>query len=185
MNASLTPPWEPVAPAATAIGWTLWAVLMSLPWLVPVHMQPWTSFHTDAAMACAAMPVLIWTVWIGMQRIIVPVEAAAIALLATVPPLQWATGLIQFGGDAWLAALYLLGIAAAIVAGSQAQRCRPWALATALFASYGIAAAASLLLALHQWLQMDLLGSALFVLPAGARPAANLAQPNHLATLLV
>lgn len=172
-------------PRKSNLGWLLCSVLLSLPWLVPTHAQPWTSYHAEVTMAVVALPLIAWSVAAGLPRFLVPFEAMAVAGLAGVPLLQLAFGLIDFGGDAWLAALYLLGLAAAIVVGARAQRLRPWALPRALFSSFGIAAVASVPLMLAQWLDWAGFGTLLLTLPEGARLSANVGQPNHLATLLV
>lgn len=107
------------------------------------------------------------------------------AALAIVPVLQGATGRILFAGDAWMAAIYVLGFGAAIVVAARAQDLRPGVLPSVLFASLGLAALVSVGLALAQWLHLRALGTLLFALPDNSRLTANLGQPNHLATLLV
>jgi O-antigen ligase len=159
---------------------------MSLPWLLPNHSQPWTSFHTDAAMALAALPLAAWAFWALPGRVAIPMASLAAALLALVPVAQAAMGTIRYGGDGWIAALYLLGFAMAVIVGSQIEAMRPGALTPALFLSFGTAALLSMGLALYQWLGLTWLG--VFAVPlvgGGGRAMANLAQPNHLATLLV
>ena len=84
------------------MGWAAIALLLSLPWLVPTHARPWTSFHADAVMALAAMPLLAWALLARPPRISVPIEALALSGLAAVPVVQRAFGLITFAADAWL-----------------------------------------------------------------------------------
>lgn len=114
-----------------------------------------------------------------------PIEALALSGLAAVPVVQRAFGLITFAADAWLAAMYVFGLAAVVTVGARAQQLRPWAMPNALFALFGIAAVASVLLMLAQWLQWDGLGTLLMSLPPGSRLSGNLGQPNQMATLLV
>lgn len=166
------------------IWWLLGAALLVVPWLIPIHTQPWTFFHGDTAMAIAVLPLALWALVADRSPFRVPLAAIAAGVLAVVPLLQWVMGLIRFAGDAWLAAIYLLGFAAAIVVGARARRLRPSLLPNILFASFGVAAMLSFVLALCQWLRLDWPGLFVFPLPY-ARPMANLAQPNHLATLLV
>lgn len=169
---------------AGRIWWALAAALLAVPWLMPFHAQPWTSFHGDAAMAFAVLPLAVWALGAGRSRVRIPYAAVALASLAIIPLTQSALGRIHFAGDAWLAALYLLGLAAAIVVGARVQQLRPGLLPMLLFASFGAAAMLSFGLALYQWLRLDWLGVLAFP-PSDARMMANLAQPNHLATLLV
>lgn len=169
----------------SAVIWLLWTVLMTLPWLSPFHRQPWTSFHTDAAMGLAALPLMVWALVTSRCRFRVPLESLAMALLAAVPVAQRAAGLIHFGGDAWLAALYVFAFAVAVAVGAHWRFTQARALPNALFASFGIAATLSSGLALYQWLQLDGLGVLAFAIQDGGRITANLGQPNQLATLLV
>jgi len=166
------------------IGWLLGVALLAVPWLIPIHTQPWTFFHGDMAMAIAVLPLALWALVADRSRFRVPFAAIAAGVLAVVPLVQWVMGLIRFAGDAWLAAIYLLGFAAAIVVGARARQLRPSLLPNILFASFGVAAMLSFGLALYQWSRLDWLGLLALPLP-DARPMANLAQPNHLATLLV
>ena len=165
--------------------WLLWAALVSLSWLVPVHAFPWTAFHAEMVAAIGAAPLFVWAVVADRGSVRIPREAAAVCLLAMVPLVQRTVGMIQLPGDAWLAVLYLLSFAAAIVVGARAQILRPWVMPEALFSSFAIAATFSVGLALTQWLQLGQLGGFVFALANTSRPAANVGQPNHLATLLV
>lgn len=176
---------EPGSATRSGLWWGLWSVLMALPWLVPTHAQPWTGFHADAAMAIAAGPLLVWAASTGPSRFTMPFEVWVLAGLAIVPLAQGALGLIDFAGDAWLAAIYVFGLATAVTVGARAQSRRSWTLANALFVSFSIASVASVPLMLAQWQQWEVLGTLLMSLPAGARLSANLGQPNQLATLLV
>ncbi len=165
--------------------WALWSALMALPWLLPTHSQPWTMFHSDAAMALLMVPPALWALFSRRRSIDLPPSALAAAALAVVPVLQVFTGLIESPGDGWLAALYLLGFALAIVVGCRAQQLQPGMAIGALFASIGIAAMVSLALLLYQWAGLDHLGVLVMKTVDAGRPFANLGQPNNLATLLV
>jgi O-antigen ligase len=122
--------------------------------------------------------------WVGRSRWLTasPLQATVL-LLAVVPLLQLAAGSILFHSDAILACLYLLAFAMSMAAGRSLAR-QPGShfvegLAWALLA----AAVASAAIALIQWQQV--FASELIVdLRPGDRPYSNLAQPNHLATLL-
>lgn len=135
-------------------------------------------------MAIAVTPLITWALLAERTRFHIPYAAVAAVVLSVVPLLQWVFGVVRYPGDAWLAALYLLGFAGAIIAGARMQRAQPWLLQRLLFASFGMAALASFGLALYQWLSQDWLGLLAYS-PPYARPMANLAQPNNLATLLV
>jgi len=108
-----------------------------------------------------------------------------IIALCCIPVLHYFTGIIYFSGDALISSLYLLGFAAMLLAGynlAQVNTLRP-ALVRWLAGALTIAATVSVGIALYQW---TLQPSNIWIadLPPNARPFANLAQPNQLATLL-
>ena len=159
------------------------AFALALPWLVPTHAQPWTGFHADAAMALvvAALALLVLSARRDCWQ--VPRIALVFAALAAVPVVQWMTGLVFFAGDAVLASAYLLALSLSIVFGVGLHSIEADRPATVVLGSFGLAGALSLLLALNQWLQLDLWTEFALSVPAGARVTANVAQPNKLATL--
>jgi len=112
----------------------------------------------------------------------VPGTAIVFLMLAVVPLAQLFGGVVFFGGDAALASLYLLGFAFVIIISSALPR-RPLVLTLAATVLAG--AALSAFLALGQWLSVELIGWLAVSFPPGARPYANLAQPNLLASLLL
>lgn len=158
--------------------------VLGLAWLVPNHYFPWSSFWSELLAACAFALLLIPAVARAASPVRLPLLSVAAAALSLVPLMQWQAGLIHFGGDAWLASLYLLGFGlAALLPALQRQTSDELlgALAWATLAGALISAG----LALCQWLGLDGLGLFLMSMPADGRPYANLAQPNQLATLLM
>ncbi|WP_114970661.1 PglL family O-oligosaccharyltransferase [Rhodoferax ferrireducens] len=127
-----------------------------------------------AALRAGAMPAVVW---------------AALAF-SVIPLGQFAFGQIYFSGDAWLAWLYLAGFGLAALAGTRvvlgtAQISTPLKVLDGWWAALVLSALVSAALAIHQWLDLGLLGLSIVDMPPGARPFANLAQPNQLATLLL
>lgn len=172
--------------AASSLLLIVAAALTSLAWLLPNHYAPWSSFHSEitAAIGFSAAAVAVAL----KQR--QPVEWPRLAMLclavAMIPPLQALCGLILFWGDAWIASLYLLGLALALVLGrGLAQQHEPAAVLRIVWLIFLGAAIGSVGIALYQWLSLSGLGAMAVDLPPNARPFSNLAQPNHLATLLV
>jgi hypothetical protein len=172
-------PWRYVLSTAGALA------LMA--WLTPTHRVPWTSFHEDALMALAAVAAGIAVLWAGRRQAFdLPVPAALTLVIAMVPLVQSAAGLIVFRGDAALASLYLAGFALAQVVGHRAVAL--WGEERSLRALAGvilIGAVVSVWLALCQWQRLDYFDFALSEMPVNGRPFANLNQTNLLATLLV
>lgn len=110
------------------------------------------------------------------------------ALLATVPFLQFAGGILFFSGQAWVSTAYILGLLLALLAGAQWEAATPGRAADGLFLAIGIASLVSVGIQLWQWLGLAADADELqiwFAEYLPARPSANLGQPNQLATLFV
>lgn len=149
--------------------------------LLPNHYPPWTAFHQET-MAFAGLLLLTAATFIEQKRIVVPKSALAIGGLACIPWIQHSVGLVAYAGDAWLATLYLIGFALAIVIGATTESSL---ITIERISKYLVVTAAlSTVLAFAQWQrQEDLFGLAITNMKIAGRPFANLAQPNHLATL--
>ena len=163
---------------------SLWAITASVTWLLPNHYYPWVAFHHDAWIA--------WTFLLGSAALIFTTTRSvpwhrltvAVAILATVPLLQAATGLIVFAGQAWIATAYLLGFLLSLLCGAHAEKVWPEGALDALFVAIGLAAVLSVGLQLQQWLSVS--GAEIWiVMLVGMRPFGNLAQPNQMGTFLL
>lgn len=139
-------------------------------------------------MALAFLPL---TLWAAIYRVpSVPLLSCAAWVLAIVPIVQLCFGLVAFGGDAVMAFLYLLGFGLAVFTGSRYVKPHddhPVDLTrvTGLWLAISMAAIVSMGIAFHQWLDLGKLALFVIDLEPGARIYANLAQPNHFATLLL
>jgi O-antigen ligase len=166
----------------------LGAVALGASWLLPNHYVPWYFFHSDAM---AFIAVFAWLVSIqlrGEADEVVPRVVIVILLAVAIPWAQWAAGLLGFAGEAWVATLYLGGLAASVLVGFRwARQANGEAvLLETIVAATFIGGFISTGLSLAQWLRLeDALGIFVANLGDTARPFANLAQPNLLATLLV
>jgi O-antigen ligase len=163
------------------------SVVLPLAYLIPNHYPPWTAFHADLAAAIALIPLMIWALW---QRGPLPVAAIAIAALSFLPLMQVLAGQIRFAGDGWIAWLYLTGFAFAILAGARltandSRGSKALSSLTPLWTGLILAALISVGIAIHQWLDLGLLGLFIDEVKRGDRPYANFSQPNNLATLLM
>lgn len=163
---------------------TLGLATLALGFLMPGHYVPWASFEQQ--LVCAFGALLIGGAALrGTTHVAVSQIAALSALLATVPLVQWAFGQVDFRSDAGVSASYLAAFASCVVTG-QTLAGRPdnrRRLIVGLSWALLIAALLSAAIALVQWLQLRW---SIFIvdLRPGGRPYGNLAQPNHLATLL-
>ncbi len=155
-------------------------------WLVPNHYPPWLSFHAEVTMATAML------IGLGAElsqprrtALRLPVLTLVILALACVPVVQFLCGTIYFAGDAVMASAYLLAFALAQVLGLQmANRIGAAAVLEGLARLFLVASLLCVCLQFYQWLWLSGLGIFAANLPPGGRPFANVAQPNHLATML-
>ena len=169
-----------------------WALLIGC-WLNASHYRPWLNFQSEF-MAFVGVALLFATLaWQARPATLALPAAAwfALALLA-IPLLQWATGLLFFGGDFWLALIYLAGLAAAIACGYLKGREARHMAHAGLFGAlpFGIflwlPAVLSALIGVLQWLDYSvILGTWANHDEIGARPMGNIAQTNQMATLLL
>ena len=162
------------------------ALLGLASWLAPNHYSPWLSFHSEFLMGAAGLLVLIGEL-ISAPRQREPISALTLATLLTIGilVLQAASGLISFAGDAWMAALYLLAFALSQVLGQMlCRRLGIDEMLEGLSSVFVIASIACVGLQLIQWLRLPALGIFSIELPPGHSPYANVAQPNHLASML-
>jgi O-antigen ligase len=166
----------------------LGAVALGASWLLPNHYVPWYFFHSDAMAFAAVVAWLLSVQSRGGADEVVPRVVLAVLLGIAIPWAQWAAGLLGFAGEAWVATLYLGGLAASLLIGFRwAHQAEGEAvlLETVVAATF-VGGMISTGLSLVQWLRLeDALGIFIANLGDTARPFANLAQPNLLATLLV
>jgi O-antigen ligase len=162
-------------------------VILGVSFLLPNHYSPWTSFHQELGAAIAFAPLVIWT---AASQPRLPAIALLALLFSLVPLVQFVFGKIYFAGDAWIAFLYIAGFGVAVAAGSRfatvpAQQETTWHQLIPFWMALTLSALVSVAIAVHQWLDLGLLGIFIVDMPPGGRPFANFAQPNQLATLLL
>lgn len=165
---------------------TLASLALAGAWLAPNHYPPWTSFHGEAA-AFAAL--LLYSA----ARVAWPCPLIAdrgwwlVAALIAIVAIQWGSGQIPYGGDAFVSSLYLAGWAVAWWLGSNSLRIETRSEPLFWLAWIVVVAAAlTVAVAQLQWLRMEnTLG--IFAAERGPnmRPYSNFGQPNHMASLLM
>lgn len=156
-------------------------------WLSPSHYPPWLSFHGEGLTFLALMVVsLAWVSrtrkWVLERAVLLPMALIGVIWL------QWGAGQIAYSGQAVMGSLYLGGFALAWLLGSNladktdaGDRILSW-----LAGLLVVAAALSVCVAALQWLDLESGYANLIVeRPQGGRPNGNLAQSNHLATLIL
>ena len=170
---------------ASGLGWVVLAICLSVPWLIPVHTDPWPTLYSEVAAGMVLIPLAAWVLVASRSRLSLDMLALGFALAALVPLLQASYGLFLFPAEAPVVSLYLASFAMAVALARRAEEAAPGRLPHALFAGLIIAALVSTALALAQWLHLDW-GPLLAAIPdAGARTVANVGQTNELSTLLM
>lgn len=163
-------------------------VLLSLCWLIPNHTQPWTSFHSDVWAGIVLLGVASVAFAASTRQFELYLLPLAIGVLACLPFIQLAVGLLTHAGQAWIAFAFLWGFMLAFFAGQRWQGWRPMWLGDFLFLAIGVAAALSVCLQFQQWVgtgQDQTLDVWAATSTGNGRPSANLGQANQLATLLL
>lgn len=161
-------------------GW----ILLGASFLLPGHYPPWTSFEQQA-LAALGSAVIALSVWWRYREggMLIPRLAWLALGLAGVAALQKLLGQIHYLSDAVLVAGYLVAFATMVMVGAAGADAERKKLIDGLGTTLMVAAIVSTGLAAAQWLGQ---WSSIWVtdLMPGNRPFANLAQPNHLSTLL-
>jgi O-antigen ligase len=174
----------PLRPLIPSLSLSIGALALAGAWLQPNHYLPWPSFHMDTWVAVLLMTAALVVIvrahgpveWHGLSILALP--------LALVPLAQWTVGVVESAGHAGIASAYLGGLWLAMIIGARWERADPFVAADALFLALGVASLGSVLLQLHEWLELDGL---MFLSMGGgpSRPMANVGQANQLGTLLL
>lgn len=159
-------------------------MLFGLAWLLPNHYSPWPAFHSDGLAALGLLIASAGTLILDKGPARWPFASLVLAVVAVLPLLQHAAGLVLFFGDALIASLYVAGFALALQAGATLQARARSALVPLLVTTL-VVALLSADIATLQWLRVNNFGVLVVDMEREGRPYANLAQPNQFATLLV
>jgi hypothetical protein len=160
--------------------------LLTLAFVLPNHAPPWMSFLQESLAAIAlivvAAPALLRERVSAGWRL---PELLVLCLLC-IASVQYMLGRIPFLQTAWMHALFLLGLLVALISGAAIERRAPLQVLWLVLTSAWMAAIVSVCLQLCQWLVLQPGEGTLWIYRGdGARPAANLGQPNSLATIIV
>lgn len=160
------------------------AVFLSLAWLIPNHTRPWLAFYSDAIAGIVLLAVAMWVLIRSPGKLELVGFGLFFMLLAAVPWLQFAGGIVYSSGTAWINSLYLIGFALAIIAGWDWEKSTPGQGLDFLFLAIIIAATVSVGMQWMQWFQSA--SDSVWLITGGpSRFSANMSQPNQLASLLL
>ena len=159
---------------------------------VPLHFPPWMSWHSEmlvaagVMLACCALLAKRAAAGHALQTVELPHSVNMILFFPVLALLQWLFGQLPYGGDVlvigFYAALCAGCLALGFASGGHSQSHKPcetlaWVLLVAGLGSTVIA----LVQVLDVWANSEWIVRG--YIPR--RPGANLAQPNHLALLLM
>ena len=158
-----------------------------LSFLVGNHYPPWMNAYNDFVSALTLLLLATIALRATGGRLRVPRSAVVVAVLSALPLVQVAAGQIIFAGDAWVAFLYLFGLALAIVVGANTFAKRRQGFLAVGCTLWLVAALVSCLIILVQRFVLDVGNIGLFIwdVKPGNAPFGNLGQPNQMSTFLV
>lgn len=158
--------------------------LLSLSWLFPHHLAPWTTFFQESYLSLLLFVVACLVLASSTEEIRVSPLVLAVLLVSLIPWLQLALDTVYAFGTAWMHWLFLTGLAFSIALGAHWERVSPGRCLDFLFSAIVIAALVSVGIQLFQWFPSQEENQ--WVLASGSnRFYANIGQPNLLATLLL
>lgn len=156
-----------------------------LSFLNPVHTLPWAGFFSET---CAFIAILLLLPLFFTKQLKLPIITLPFFTIATLPLIQYAFGQIFFFSNAGLSAIYLVSFLLAVIVGynfslNESKAELDFNLTQFLACFLLVGGLISSLFSLLQWLNLShdipvIMGF------LGTRPYANMAQPNHLGTLL-
>jgi O-antigen ligase len=159
-------------------------ILLMYGFLQSFNTLPWKAAHSEFF---AFLAVLAWIWVIARQNAAVQMRLnapiAALLCVSMLIAIQYATGQIEFGGDATLLLIYIFLCISALLIAQWHDHDAAWhvALALALLVTALVSALIALTQALGVWTESDWM----LRYSGFRRPGANMGQPNHLGTLLV
>ncbi len=163
-------------------------LILALCWFVPDHFPPWTSFHTEAPAFLLSALILLAS-WRGRAATIdIPLAVSFPFALAFIALIQWACGMLIFGGDALVVCMYLATFSAAwfwgyhwVAHGSPTDDLLDSV--SLLLLLVGLVSAFQVL---AQWLHVeDVFNGWVLDGLVNGRPRGNVGQPNQAATILM
>ncbi len=167
----------------------LLALLLALSWLQPHHYYPIPGFHKEAWTACWFAVCLVVSALLLRTSVRVGWMPIALMGMACWVWVQWALDLQASGSQALMISTSLLGAALVWAKAQQLHLYDEHVVLDTLMMAVGFAGVISVGLCFYQffdlareslaWIDMWVVRN-----DPGARPAANMAQPNQLATLL-
>jgi hypothetical protein len=160
------------------------ALLLSLAWLIPNHVLPWLGFHGDAWIAIVLSVIALVFCFRTKFKFDAGCASRLAMALSTIPLVQYFFGQVLFFGIAWINFIYLFSFAVVMGLATAWRRRDDRGLIDLLLWAIIVASVTSVLIQIVQLLRLDYLSEWILRSPP-SRQYANLAQPNHLSSLLM
>ncbi|MCZ4321115.1 PglL family O-oligosaccharyltransferase [Pseudomonas anguilliseptica] len=155
-----------------------------MPWLLPIHSEPWSTFYQEVLVAL--LVAFLWLFLLLRDDVAWCLDRVSIFFFIVIGlvVVQAFFGVYVLSEEYILVVSYLLVCVVSISIGYRvAYLDKAWFLSL-LYGGFLVAGLLSVFLAVYQWLGLGILGSIVFYEDNFTRASANLAQPNNLATLL-
>ncbi|MCK7607980.1 Wzy polymerase domain-containing protein [Acinetobacter portensis] len=159
------------------------SVFISLAWLIPIHYHPWVTYTGELY---AFFALITLAALLVKEKVHIPKLTLGLVALAIVPLGQFLFGKVFFFSNALMSSIYILGLWFAIIFGynlsmGKFNREQTFTTLSYVFLLSGVLTA---FIAICQWLNLDEILPGITRL-VNARPYANFAQPNNMATFLL
>jgi len=165
----------------------LGGIFFSISWLVPNRTEPWRGFHSEFASAIGLGLIALGIVLESKFSLKAGFLARLLVLLLPVPFFQYSAEILPFSGQVWISMAYIYACILMLLAGGVCKKENAIQLGDVIFAAVFFAALVSMAIQFQQWLGINRDGAldVWVISRSGGRPAGNLGQPNHMATLLL
>ena len=172
--------------------------LLGLSFFVSSHIPPWMSWHSEAV-AWFAVMVLAWQSLLFQYkqdknyRLSLPFSALPFLAFLAISTIQWGVGLVPWNGQVMVIFFYVIVCVVCLSVGFSEYSSSVFntikfsstKLLTVLACSMLVVATGSVFITFCQAFSLWESSAWIVRMPDFRRPGGNMAQPNHLATLLV
>lgn len=163
----------------------IYSVFMVMSWLLPAHFPPWQTAHQEFLAAIAVL-VAFFSFIYGNSKAAAKKTDLFVIAVAVIPLAQYASGVIQYAGDMLQSLAYILLFGIALFVGRNSNKVQDFDVLKLVSLTFLAGGVFSVFIAAAQWLGWAKSVDVAWLTPleGGARPYANIGQPNNLATIL-
>lgn len=160
-------------------------LLAMFAWLNPTHVFPWVSSNNEFAIFLSLVLLCFYSV-VKKNKFFINNSHVIVLIISIIPLVQFFVGKIYFFGEALVSFIYVFSFGLALIIGfnigKSTEKNNFYFILSSMFVFCGLL---SIYMQLTQWLMFGEFVVFIVELPLGARPSANFAQPNILATFYI